>query len=791
MKYPLIHLTSAFALGIVFAFYVPVSSLSALIYLLLVLFFAFISFSSSRSYLPYIFLAAAFLLGNLRMQVANESRTQPLFENYFIRGGELYGTIATCELPARGGLIFSITADSIKFGDTTFVSNKQLLVNLYEDTVANMPVEAKLKPGNKIYALGNYYRFKPQGNPFEWKEDEYYSRLGYSGRFRITKPDSMKILDSTVFIYETAVLNIRHSIDKKLRSLFSGDAYGLLRGLLLADRRGMSSEKIAQFSEAGVIHVLAVSGLHIGFIAFIMSALFSRVQRSLRELLVIAGLFLYLLIIGFPVTALRAFYMISIYLLGRNLQRSPNPIHSVFAAALLILFINPSEIFTVGFQLSFSAVLGILLFYPLFEKRLEINAIKSSAVKFVAASFFVSIAAQTGVALILLYHFSTVPLMSVFANIPVIPLIGFILTGGILSITCSYAIYALGALFASFTNLLFELLSYIVSFFVEMRDIAFKAEIVTLPGLLCLILLIVLLYIILNSNTIRNLPAFVSGVLIFSLYPIYKSFITDSLFPRGELSVLFMDAGQGDAVLISTPNGKKILIDGGLVNPYVNTAVRKILPILRRTGDGNIDLAIVSHYDADHYGGAVGLLNLQSIKTIILPEKEEEILIDDDIYTFARLKKATVITARDTSFMIDNVKIFVMESRWQSGGEKLHTNNKGLSVKLQYGKSSFLLTGDAYAAAENALVQVYGDFLKSDIFKAGHHGSKTSNSDLLLDVVRPQYAVISCGLGNRYNHPSPEVVERFTARNIKLTRTDIEGAVLFTSNGNSVRKKNW
>lgn len=791
MKYPLIAFTAAFTCGIFFSTIYPLPFFVLLIALLILLAVSWYLAGTGKEWFPYILLIAAFVLGTLRMQHADETKVTPLFENNFIRGMKLYGTINTCELPARGGMIFSVTADSIRKGDSLYVSKKLLLVNLYEDSIAQVPAHLKLRPGNKIIVNGNYYRFKEKSNPYQWKEEAYYSGLGYAGKFRITHPDSMIIMDSTESFYETMVLTIRQGIDARLDSLFNDEAYGLMRGLLLADRRGMNREVVGQFSDAGVIHILAVSGLHIGFIAFMIGLLLSRLRGNAKVMVIVITLWLYLILIGFPTSAVRAVLMISLYLIGRMMQRDPNPIHSVFAAGFIILMFEPTELFAIGFQLSFSAVSGILYFYPLFEKRLQLHNIKNILLRYISSLFFVSAAAQIGVMTVLLYHFGTVPLLSVFANIPVIPLSALILAGGLLSLLASYIWMGAGVLFAEFTQFLSSVLYAMVDYFAGYKYISLQAEHFSLFGIILFVSVIIASLFVLRSDKFRNTIAFSILVVLFSTLPLYKPLYEKTIFPPGMVSVLFLDAGQGDAVLIISPSGKTLLIDGGLVNPYVNTAEQRIIPLLKRINRNQIDAAILSHYDADHYGGVAGLMHTGYISAAVMPERENEILVDDDLWKLAELNHVKIFPASDTLFTFDGMQITIMKAGWANETEKFHSNNSGISLKLQYGNNSFLFTGDLYSAAEKSLVEKYGAYLKADVFKAGHHGSKTSNSELLLKTVSPSHTVISCALGNRYNHPAQEALFRFKEHNITIHRTDLQGAVLFHADGKTVKKVNW
>jgi competence protein ComEC len=249
--------------------------------------------------------------------------------------------------------------------------------------------------------------------------------------------------------------------------------------------------------------------------------------------------------------------------------------------------------------------------------------------------------------------------------------------------------------------------------------------------------------------------------------------------------------GQGDAILTSTPQGEKWLIDGGVLNKFNNAGLYRIIPFLERTMTGKIDYALVSHYDADHFGGIAVLLKENKIKTLILPPKEEGEGADDALEKLAGMNGVNIIFARDTVIHSGGAAFYLLTPSEGHSGEEKTSNERSISLKLVYGKTAFLFTGDAPQRIEENLIRKYGNFLEANIFKAGHHGSKSSTGDEFLRRVSPEVVVFSSGLGNRYNHPAREVLLRAKDAGAQIARTDYEGALIFTSDGISVQKRVW
>lgn len=790
MKYPLISVTIAFAMGILASdiLQIDFTYLTLSVFLFSALSLLFCRWKPAFVYIPL--LAAAFCLGTSRAGLAEEQLARPLFSDYFIRGIEIHGNVSSVELSAGGKLSFAVQLDSCSARGNTFLSRKKLLVSLYEDSGRIYNNLKQITPGSVVSLRGSYFRFRSEANPYGFDAESYYHNKGFSGGFRITNPDSVVVKKGEGYIYERLVHLIRVNADSVLYANFSRELYALLRGLLLADRGEIDLQTKKAFSDAGVIHVLAVSGLHMGFIAFLFSLLLTRLGRVNRDIGTIIGVMLFLWVTGFVTSATRAGIMIVLFLTGRILQRDPWPVHTVFVSAFIILLWNPFEIYTAGFQLSFSAVFGILFFIRPLEETFRIYKVKSFFLKSALELMLISVSALLGVFPFLLYHFGVVSLISPVSNLLVIPLTALIIAGGLIVSAFSLFSSGLALIAAGGTELLHQLLSLTVTFFAAYDLLLWRVENISRIVLLAMIFLSGLILYWLVAENLRQGVRFVLTACTLLLIFLVSQ-IKYSLFEEGKLDVLFFDVGQGDAILTSTPQGEKWLIDGGVLNKFNNAGLYRIIPFLERTMTGKIDYALVSHYDADHFGGIAVLLKENKIKTLILPPKEEGEGADDALEKLAGMNGVNIIFARDTVIHSGGAAFYLLTPSEEHSGEEKTSNERSISLKLVYGKTAFLFTGDAPQRIEENLIRKYGNFLEANIFKAGHHGSKSSTGDEFLRRVSPEVVVFSSGLGNRYNHPAREVLLRVKDAGAQIARTDYEGALIFTSDGISVQKRVW
>lgn len=279
-------------------------------------------------------------------------------------------------------------------------------------------------------------------------------------------------------------------------------------------------------------------------------------------------------------------------------------------------------------------------------------------------------------------------------------------------------------------------------------------------------------------ETVRSAALVVIGMVAFLLV---TPMLLQSETKPDYFTVHFLDVGQGDAVLIQTPDGTEIVIDGGS-----SRAVLREIAAQQTWHDRQIELVIATHADEDHVGGLTDVLEQYNVDMILETQADgaspgaqafaEAVVTEDAVTVYAQAGQVIQLGASTTIEILSPA----------TDTENWSTNAASIIVRITYGQTSVLLTGDAPANIEDYLVSTYGEDLQSDILKLGHHGSKTSTSELFLDTVQPQYAVVSAAIDSQYGHPHQEVISRVFARGIRTFHTGTDGTVSFYSDGMEV-----
>ncbi len=250
------------------------------------------------------------------------------------------------------------------------------------------------------------------------------------------------------------------------------------------------------------------------------------------------------------------------------------------------------------------------------------------------------------------------------------------------------------------------------------------------------------------------------------------------------LTVTFLDVGQGDAILVETPDGVQLLIDGG----PDNTVLRRLSQELPWF-DTNLDMVLGTHPDKDHIGGLVDVLKRYQVDKIITTENTGETMVASTFQKGLLNEGVPVEMARAGQVYQLGASTTLTIFAPAGNPAMLESNTASIVARLSYGEIDFMLTGDAPSSIEAYLVKMYGSELRSEVLKLGHHGSKTSSSEEFLDTVTPRYAVVSAGKDNSYGHPHQNVVDAVLARNITLMNTGDAGSVTFVTDGIDVWKK--
>ena len=793
--YPVIKIAIAFILGILIYDLFAVNTLIIIIFTVILILLFFITkhyklFTKLKFLLSFLVLLLIISLGNYYAEL-NSIKKNTFFENIYSEDNvTAYGIVKKIELQRSDKIIFYISTDSIR-SETFLVKDHLTFLCNVKDTSANLEeLYAELHPGNVVAVSGTYYKGRGQRNPGEFDYNNYLFSKNITGILYVNQKSDITLHDKRANIFSDLIFQVRKFIDSKFTELHSKETAALLRGLLLADRGEIDYETKTQFINSGVIHVLAVSGLHVGFIAIIFYFLFGRFGIILRSVLTIAGLIIFMLITGVPPSVFRATLMAVVIIIGFATNRSTNLFNSLAIAALILLLINPNELFLPGFQLSFSAVLAIGAIYPLIEKGIKKLHIENKIVKYIILFMGVSFSAQLGTLPLTLIYFGKVSVIALFTNLLVIPAIGVIIGIAFFTLIIGLISPFIAAYYALANELITTLMFKLVAF---TGDLDFSHILIRgysfLDALIFYFFLILMVYYLprFRSVTAAVIIIFLSVVNIYLI----SSIDDKELLAENKLSILMIDVGQGDSFLVKFPNNKTALIDAGNVTMNYDNGERVVMPLLEYLGINKIDYGIVSHIDTDHYAGFISLILNDKIKEIYKPGIDTSSIKDIKFEKFLKQFKIPVSYYNTQVLQTGNSKVYILNNNNYFSGDNISSNERSGIIKIVYGNSSIIFTGDAGKETEYIYTSVYKKFLDSDVLKVGHHGSESSTSVEFLNYVSPKISLISAGIKNSYGHPVIDVLNRIQKSGSQIFRTDKEGAVILQSDGFTFKKIIW
>lgn len=643
--------------------------------------------------------------------------------------------------------------------------------------------ECTLRLGQCVKVSGELSRLSPATNPGGFDSFTYYRGRNveyqlWAEKLVVINAQHWEMLDYLRCLQEHLLEQIALLLDKPQA--------GVLTAILLGDRSQIDKDIKKLYQDAGIAHLIAISGLHIGF----FGVLLFRLLRSLRftyftsALLSGSVLLIYGIMTGCSVSCERAVIMLLISFLGKVIGRAYDMLSAMSLAGLLILVIEPLQFLDAGFLLSFGAIVGIGAVYPVIKKPLH-PFLSSHKWGRVADSLILSTSVQLVTLPIVAWFFYQIPVYQLLLNLLVLPLMSLLLPVSVTAIVLSLFSLRLGTFFMLPAQ-------WILQFF------ALAGEgVKNLPGALLVCGQPELWQVLLYYGVL------IAGLLLFyyKRYQIFFSIILllfSFLFvpSASSLSITMLDVGQGDGLVIETAEGHVLLIDGG-------SSSKKELyeytyePYLKSQGITGLDGIVITHSDEDHINGLQELIQKNyPVGAVYLPRLKEP---DDNYMEFQALVKRKSIPihylSEGDSFSVDGISVTCLHPDVDMVYESANAYSTTLS--LSYQSFSMLFTGDLEGEGEQEVCKALLQYHLSDytILKVAHHGSKNSTTKDFLNIVSPTAAWISCGEGNRYGHPHKELLRRLTDREVKVYDTPHSGAVRVVV-GDEVRvyeyvKKAW
>ncbi len=695
---------------------------------------------------------------------------------------------------------FTLACDRIFTSEEILPARMNVLIRFSQ--VRQDSVSPAFRYGMTIGVRGIVERPSEQRNPGDFNARQYYEANGISYLMRVKGNVNVVVFDSAggTWFMRSLVMPARRYILHWIDRTTGGDEGEFLKGILIGEKSNISRTLRDAFTNSGTAHVLAVSGSNVAVVAVFVLFLFEllRLKRSVRIVGTVLVLILYMLLTGSQPPVVRATIMAAVFLLAGLFQEKSQPLNALGVAAIIILAIDARQVFDIGFQLSFAAVLSIVLMYP--RTNVWINLIPGrnfgiNGFRWLLRAAALSLVASLGTLPFTAIYFGKVSVIGIAANAVVVPAVGGSVVLGLVSILAGLLNTWIGEAYAAL-NWLLLWLTINVAVFSGGLSIAYLDTfqfrwVHALPFYLAL----TLVFSLSSQKAIRLLvPA-----LLISLHLVLFSPASGlELQNQRLMRVSMIDVGQGDAIFIQLPGGKNLLVDAGPWSPDFDTGERIVVPFLKRLGISEIDFLIASHAHNDHIGGFKAVFDQMRVKRVIDSGQPQSSQFYRNYVTALHNEGSVHEGIRSGTLLYDQdeVRLYVLYPTKtfitaDSLGHHPNLNNTSVVFKLCYGGISFLFTGDAEEEAEAELVHVYGDFLRSTVLKVGHHGSITSSSDVFLDAVQPTVAIISVGRNNKFNHPSPIVIERLQTRGSGILRTDEDGAVMIETDGHTWRQVEW
>lgn len=664
----------------------------------------------------------------------------------------------------------------------------------HEGIMCYMESEEEMPPvGSTVLVSGRFETFEEASNPGEFDARMYYKILHVAGRLK----NAALLQKSKEFdVWKNTWYQFKLYCEKKLKRYYPEKEAGILMTMLLGDKAELDTEVKELYREAGILHILSVSGLHISVLGYGVYKLLCRLRVPVRLgiLLSIAWMWTYGTMIGMGVSVFRAVLMFSLRMAATWCKRTYDLLTALAVAAALLIWEQPLYFYHSGFWLSFLCVLAIQLVYPYLKlptkqaeemrtgemqtgKRMTRENSKLQAITGLAIyrsalnSCMVSVSVTLVTLPVFLWFYYEVSLWGILWNLLVVPLMGLVLSSGIVNLLLPQALEGVSQLVARGNCLLLNVFEGVC-----------RITQGTGAGT-----------VILGQPRFWQILLFSGGMILFVLtakkLKYYQRWLVLSLLtvlllfrvPR-QFTITFLDVGQGDGICVQNGDGQVYLIDGGSSSKK-SVGTHQLQPFLKQQGIRSIDAVFLSHADSDHINGICELLKEQKggikIQSVVLGGQADEILREEyeELLQCCREENTRVYAMREGEVYRDGKLSFVCLN--PSADFVGDTNESSMVLYLTYGEFSALFTGDVEGIGEQQTIKLLQEYhlMPVTLLKVAHHGSRNSTSEDFLAATRPRIAVISAGQNNSYGHPHEETLERLKDCGTQIYQTKDSGAV--------------
>ena len=635
-------------------------------------------------------------------------------------------------------------------------NNKKILINIKMSQ--DIP---SIKYGDSLYIEGEFKQPEEARNYKGYNYKQYLKTKKIIGTVELEKAKILKSSNGS-FIH-----NIQKYIKDTINGTLTDEEGNLLLAILLGDKDKLSEDIQESFKTSNLSHMLAVSGAHVSYIILGLTYVLqnSIIGKKNGKIVCIIFLLVFMAITNFTPSVTRACIMAVLTLFSGIIYRKSDVYTNISVAALITLIFNPYSLLDLGFQLSYGGTIGIIIFI----KRIQEKKSNSKVINYIKQMALVSIYANIIIIPIMMYHFNTVSFTFIISNIMASPILGIIVITGFLFIIASITVKPLTRLIAIFIK---PILSILIKISQICSKLPFSNILVVTPYMFNVIsyYAIILYCIKSKKNNKCKIIICLLIVLILINFIIY-------IFPQ-KLRIFFIDVGQGDSTLIITPDIKTVLVDGGGSDSF-DVGEKVLLPYLLDRRILKVDYVLISHFDTDHCGGILTIMEKVKVKNIIISEQAEH---SENYERFKKLmihKKIRLIEVKKGDKIkigrYSEFKILFPTSRLLSENP---LNNNSIVAQFNYNNFKMLFTGDIEKLAEQQILKTEKAEIRADILKVAHHGSKTSSIPEFIKAVGPKIALIGVGKNNTFGHPNQQTIKNLENIKCRIYRTDLQGEII-------------
>ena len=794
-KYPALVTALPLCLGILTAYFsgINLSSYPAYLFIILlvlsgvILIFLYKSVRLSNYYL-LIYSALLILFGLFSFQckyfIADENIISGLFNDTREIKTLIRGVVS--ERPEVNNDRIRFMLSGISINDKSY--SGEILASVYKNRFKNESLK-EYKYGDVLEINGKLEALPRSKNPGEFDYGEYLRLHDVDAMFISFGYENISLTgsDPPGFYKGSILIPVKDYCVKIIDKFIGGDEGEYLKGLVLGERSNISREVKQNFINAGVAHIIAVSGLNVAYVIIVIWGLlvFIPVKHTYKILITIILLVFYMNLTGNTPSIIRATIMASIFLLAQLFERKPDSINITSFSALVILLINPAQLFDAGFILSFSAIFSLILIYPVFNRWLGLiewyknpgqDNLFIKAVKGLIILFTGTLAAQIGTLPVTAIMFKKISVVSLLANLFAIPLSNVALGLGFIMIIVSPVSVWLASVFASVNSLLLYLQLFLIEFCAGLDYAYFETYFA--DSLLLFVYFTVLILLVTSNIKNYRFRLLLCAVLI-SNYVIWKDVYNKT--PYAEIT--YLSLGNSNSTLIKMPLGSSVLINAGSSGNNFTSAQRNIIPYLKAKNISQLDLLVINTLNRNEFKSLKYLVDNFPVNKLVVPVYYKPVFENKNLresfdhVNIEYIENSKIINSKG------NFRIYLYY-------DSLYRSSTMIS-QFSFGSQNFLFN-DVKQEKENVLFEYLIDnSFKYRVYKTSGSGSFSVNSPAIITAADPEFIVISAAGNSRSSVNTEIFTETLQNNGYNVLNTPVSGAMIFKTNGAETKLIEW